>query len=190
MIVGYIRVSTTEQNTERQETALSEAGAEKLFIEKISGKDMIRPKLKEMLAFIREGDTVLVESYSRLARSTQDLLNLVKEFTDRKITFISLKENFDTSTPQGRLILTIFAGLSQFERECLLQRQREGIAIAKKEGKYKGRQPLKQPENWEEILRDYKAGKIRASFAIKMTGLQPSTFYRKVQEGFKKNKDT
>lgn len=185
MTIGYIRVSTEEQNTARQEEALVAAGAEKLFIDKISGKNTKRPMLNEMLSFIREGDTLLVESYSRLARSTTDLLNLIANFEKKKINFISLKENIDTTTPQGRLILTIFAGLSQFERECLLQRQREGIEIAKREGKYKGRQPIKKPDNWETLMIDYKAGKIKASYAIKQSGLKSATFYRKVHEGFK-----
>ena len=137
MKVGYIRVSTADQNPARQQEALRQNGVERVFEEKISGKDLNRPKLKELLDFVREGDTVIVESYSRLARSTKDLLFIIDKLQEKKVSFVSLKENIDTTTPQGKLMLTIFAGLFQFERECTLQRQAEGIAIAKAEGKYK-----------------------------------------------------
>ena len=132
--VGNIRVSTADQNPARQEKALRQHGVERVFEEKISGKDMNRPKLKELLDFVREGDTAIVESYSRLARSTKDLLFIIDKLQEKKVSFVSLKENIDTTTPQGKLMLTIFAGLSQFERECALQRQAEGIVIAKAEG--------------------------------------------------------
>ena len=118
MTVGYIRVSTADQNPARQEEALKSHGVERIFEEKISGKDMNRPKLKELLDFVREGDTVVVESYSRLARSTKDLLFIIDKLQEKKVSFVSIKENIDTTTPQGKLMLTIFAGLSQFEREC------------------------------------------------------------------------
>ena len=140
--IGYVRVSTTEQNEERQIISLKEQGVEKMFIDKLSGKDTKRPELQKMLEYIREGDTLIVSEYSRLARSTQDLLNLVKQLTDKGVQVISLKENLDTSTPQGKLMLTVFAALAEFERELTLQRQREGITLAKEQGKYKGRQPI------------------------------------------------
>ena len=139
MKVGYVRVSTTEQNTARQEDMMKTLGVEKVFIDKCSGKDTDRPQLQQMLEFVREGDNVVVESYSRLARSTRDLLSLLEQLNSKGVKFISVKENFDTSTPQGELMLTIFAGLAQFEREVMLQRQREGILLAQAAGKYKGR---------------------------------------------------
>lgn len=178
MKVAYIRVSTEGQNTARQEEAMKGLGVERCFIEKISGKNTDRPQLKAMMDFVREGDSLIVESYSRLARSTHDLLEIVDALSKKGVAFVSLKENIDTTTPQGKLMLTIFAGLAQFERECLLQRQAEGIAIAKANGVYKGRKPVDTPDNWEEVIEEWKSGKITAVEAMKETGLTKATFYR------------
>ena len=178
MKVAYIRVSTEEQNTARQEEAMRAQGIERVYIEKISGKNTDRPQLKAMMDFVRDGDTVIVESYSRLARSTADLLNIIGELDKKGVSFISLKENIDTTTPQGKLMMTIFAGISQFERECILQRQKEGIAIAKAEGKYKGRKPIDKPENWEEVYSSWKRGEITAVEAQDRLGMTHATFYR------------
>ena len=182
MKVAYIRVSTKEQNTARQEEAMKKLNVEKTFIEKISGKDTNRPQLKAMLDYIREGDTLIVESYSRLARSTQDLLSIVDELTKKKVIFISLKENIDTSTPHGKLMLTIFGGLAQFERECILQRQKEGIAIAKQQGKYKGRKPLSKPVNWDSVIKRMNNEEITKVEARKELGLTHATFYRMLKK--------
>lgn len=182
MKVGYIRVSTQEQNMSRQEEAMKAQGVEKVFAEKVSGKNMDRPQLNAMLDFVRSGDTLVVESYSRLARSTVDLLTIIGKLNEKGVGFISLKENVDTSTPQGRLMLVIFGGLAEFERECTLQRQAEGIAIAKAEGKYKGRKPVDLPSNWEEVIRLWKADEITARKAQEKLGMTPATFYRKVKE--------
>jgi len=182
MKVAYIRVSTKEQNTGRQEEALKKEGVERFFIEKVSGKDMNRPQLTAMLGFLRSGDVLVVESYSRLARSTSDLLNIVNELNNKSVDFISLKERVDTSTPQGRLMLTIFGGLAQFERECILQRQAEGIALAKSEGKYTGRKPVDLPSNWDEVIKLWKSGDLTARKAQEKLGMKPATFYRKVKE--------
>jgi len=178
MKVAYIRVSTEEQNTARQEEMMKIQGVEKIFMEKISGKNTNRPQLKAMLDYVREGDTLVVESYSRLARNTQDLLKIVDELEKKKVAFISLKENIDTSTPQGKLMLTIFAGLAQFERECTLQRQKEGIAIAKEQGKYKGRKALEKPENWDSVIERMNKGEITKVQARTELGLTHATFYR------------
>ena len=182
MKVGYVRVSTTEQNTSRQEKIMADLEVEKVFIDKLSGKNTQRPELKRMLEFVRAGDTVVVESYSRLARSTKDLLNLIDTLAEKDVNFISQKEKIDTSTPQGRLMLTIFAGLAQFERECTLERQREGIAIAKSEGKYKGRKPIQvDKEKFKEVYDRWKAGKLKAVEAMIELELSKPTFYRKVK---------
>ena len=144
--IAYVRVSTLEQNEARQREALKDYNIDKWFIEKASGKDTNRPKLKEMLEYIREDDTVYVEEFSRLGRSTADLLATVKAIEDAGAKFKSLKENFDTSTPVGRLQMTMMAAIAEFEREMILERQREGIAIAKREGKYKGRKAVSVPD--------------------------------------------
>lgn len=178
MKIGYVRVSSKDQNPERQISALQSNGTEKLFIEKLSGKDMNRPCLNEMLGYIREGDILIVESYSRLARSTKDFLSIIEKLQEKGVGFISLKEQIDTSTPQGKLMLTVFAGLAQFERECLLQRQSEGIAIAKKAGKYKGRKPVDKPDDWDYVIKLYRNHEITAAQAIKRLSLTKSTFYR------------
>ncbi len=145
MHIAYIRVSTIEQNEQRQIEAMQRYGIDKWFIEKVSGKDTNRRKLQEMLEFAREGDTVHIHDFSRLARSTKDLLEIVEYLTQKGVTLISNKENIDTSTPTGKLMLTMIGAINEFERMNLLERQREGIAIAKREGKYKGRKPISLP---------------------------------------------
>lgn len=142
MNLAYVRVSTVEQNEERQIEALKKFNIEKWFTEKVSGKNMDRPKLQEMLDFCREGDTIYIHDFSRLARSTKDLLDIVERLKEKDVHLVSNKENIDSSTPQGKLMLTMIAAIYEFERENMLERQREGIAIAKREGKFKGRKPL------------------------------------------------
>ena len=189
--IAYIRVSTEEQNTARQEAMF--VGYDKVFTEKISGKNTNRPELMKMLDYVREGDTVTVESYSRFARNTRDLLELIDKLDEKHVGFISLKEQTDTSTPQGKLIMTIFAGLAQFEREQTLQRQAEGIAIAKaedaklraegKEAKhYRGRKPIETDEEYflNEVKR-WKEGKQTARETMNKLNLKPNTFYRRVK---------
>lgn len=144
--IAYVRVSTTDQNEARQNEALNKYNIDKCYVEKITGKDTNRPKLIEMLDFIREDDTVYVEEFSRLGRSTQDLLDIVQHIENKGAKFISIKENFDTKTPAGRLQMTMMAAIAEFERSMILERQREGIAIAKKEGKYKGRKKIKRTD--------------------------------------------
>lgn len=144
--IAYVRVSTVEQNEARQKEALEKYGIDKWFVEKASGKDVNRPKLQEMLEYVREDDTVYVEEFSRLGRSTADLLATVQKIEDAGATFISLKENFDTKTPAGKLQMTMMAAIAEFERAMILERQREGIAIAKREGKYKGRKKISVPD--------------------------------------------
>lgn len=140
MKVAYIRVSTIEQNEDRQVKAIEPFMIDKWYIEKVSGKDTNRPKLREMLDFVREGDTVYIHDFSRLARSTKDLLEIVDLLSQKGVILHSNKENIDTSTPTGKLMLTMIGAIAEFERQNLFERQREGIAIAKAKGKFKGRQ--------------------------------------------------
>lgn len=142
MIVGYVRVSSVDQNEARQLVTMENYKVEKVYSEKISAKDTNRPKLQELLDFVREGDTVVIHDFSRLARSTKDLLEIVELLNDKKVNLISSKENIDSSTPTGKLMLTMIGAINEFERANLLERQREGIAQAKKEGKYKGRKEV------------------------------------------------
>lgn len=138
MRLAYIRVSTVEQNEQRQIEAMQKYDIEKYFTEKISAKDTNRPKLQELLEFAREGDTIHIHDFSRLARSTKDLLEIVEKLNQKGVHLVSNKENIDTSTPTGKLMLTMVGAIAEFERQNLLDRQREGIAIAKREGKYAG----------------------------------------------------
>ena len=134
--IGYIRVSTEHQETARQQEIMCDYQVDRIFSEKISGANKDRPQLRAMLDYVREGDTLYIESISRLGRSTKDLLNIIDALTENGVTLISHKENIDTDTPTGKFMLTVFAALSQLEREQLKQRQREGIEIAKTQGKY------------------------------------------------------
>ena len=145
MRVAYVRVSTEEQNEERQKEALKKFDIEKWFEEKVSGKDTNRPKLQEMLDYVREGDVIYVHDLSRLARSTFDLLTISKTLQKKGVDLVSNKEAVDTTTPAGRLLFTMIGAIAEFERDVILERQREGIALAKKEGKYKGRKKREIP---------------------------------------------
>lgn len=181
MKIGYIRISTAEQNAERQEVLMQELGVDQVFIDRISGKSMDRPELKRMMEFVREGDMVIVESISRFARNTRDLLELVEQLTTKRVDFVSKKEALDTTTPSGKFMLTIFGAVAELEREYILQRQKEGIAIAKKKGIYKGRKPIERP-NFDQVVRQWRSGNMTAVEAMRKLDLAPSTFYRKVKE--------
>lgn len=182
MKVGYVRVSTVEQSDERQKRDLKEAGAARLFIDKLSGKDTNRPALQEMLDFVRTGDSVIVSEYSRLARSTRDLLDIIQTLHDKGVAVMSRKESLDTSTPQGKMMLTVIAGMAEFERTLMLQRQKEGIAIAKEQGKYKGRQKAKKPEQWQEWREQYQTRQITATKLADMCGVSRPIIYRWLKE--------
>ena len=185
MLLGYIRVSTEEQNEERQTRALIERGVESdsLFIDKQSGKNADREQLKALLNFCRKGDTVITESISRIARNTKDLLSIVDTLTQKGVHFVSLKESIDTSTPQGKFMLTVFGAMAELERENILERQREGIQIAKEKGLYQGKPKMKiDRERFTELVAKWRAGDITATECMKQLELKPNTFYRRVKE--------
>lgn len=152
MKIGYVRVSTQEQNTVRQEKLMESLNVDELFLDKASGKNAEqRPELQRMMDYVRKGDTVVVESISRFARHTRDLLELVEKLTAKEVEFISQKEAIDTTTPTGKFMLTVFGAVAELEREYILQRQQEGIAIAKANGVYKGRKPIQRP-NFNQVV--------------------------------------
>ena len=183
MRVGYVRCSTLEQNEARQLKMMEEQKVERVFVDKASGKNTDRKEFKSMMAFVRDGDTLIVESISRIARNTRDLLTIISNLTDKGVEFVSLKENIDTTTPHGRFMLTVFGALAELERESILERQREGIEIAKAEGKYKGRKPVAIDEaKFRAVCARWRAGKITATAAMQEVGLKPNTFYRRVKE--------
>ena len=180
MKIGYIRVSTEEQNTARQEVLLRELDVDEIFIDKASGKNADRPELTHMMNYVRRGDTVIVESISRFARNTRDLLDLVERLTEKQVEFVSRKEAIDTTTPTGKFMLTVFAAVAELEREYILQRQREGIAIAKQQGKYRGRPPKVYPD-FERIAARWQKGEITAVQAMKQLGMSKTRFYERVK---------
>lgn len=180
MKIGYVRVSTEEQNTARQEIMLRELGVDELFVDRASGKNADRPELNRMMNFVRRGDTVIVESISRFARNTRDLLDLVERLTEKQVEFVSRKEAIDTTTPTGKFMLTVFAAVAELEREYILQRQREGIAIAKQQGKYRGRPPKAYPD-FERIAARWQKGEITAVQAMKQLRMSKTRFYERVK---------
>lgn len=181
MKIGYIRISTVDQNTARQEIMMKELGVDQVYIDRMSGKSLDRPELKRMMNYVREGDTVIVESISRFARNTRDLLELIEQLCEKKVEFVSKKEAIDTSTPTGRFMLTVFGAVAELEREYILQRQKEGIAVAKEKGVYQGRKPIERI-NFHQVVDLWEAGEITAVEAMKRLNLASSTFYRKVRQ--------
>lgn len=180
MKIGYVRVSTEDQNTIRQEVLMKELGTDEIFLDKASGKNTNRPELQRMLEYVRQGDTVIVESISRFARNTRDLLELVERLSEKHVEFISKKEAIDTTTPSGKFMLTIFGAVAELEREYILQRQREGVAVAKQQGKYHGRKPIVHPD-FNRVVSLWRSDEITAVEAMRRLDMKPSTFYRKVK---------
>jgi DNA invertase Pin-like site-specific DNA recombinase len=170
MEVAYIRVSTIDQNEARQMEAMQRYPIEKWFVEKVSGKDTNRPELQKMLEFVREGDVVHVHDFSRLARSTKDLLQIVELLDQKGVGLVSNKESVDTSTPTGKLMLTMIGAIAEFERTNLLERQREGIAIAKQNGIYKGRKKI-HIENFSKYYERYQNRRLTKTALAKELGI-------------------
>ncbi|WP_306278109.1 recombinase family protein [Terribacillus halophilus] len=180
--IGYCRISHKTQNESRQIKALEEQNVEKIFLDKLSGSDRNRPQLQEMLSFIREGDILIIESISRLARNTKDFLEIVNDLTERGIEVVSLKENIDTSTPQGKFICTIFGALYELERDSIRQRQLEGITIAKEKGVAFGRPAIQIDDNFLQEYKRWKEGKQTAVATYKKLNISRTSFYRKVKK--------
>ena len=178
MKIGYVRVSTVEQHEERQIIELKEkANGERIYKDKLSGKNTERPQLRAMIDFAREGDTIYVSEFSRLARSTKDLLDIIQDLREKGVQVISLKENFDTSTPAGELAMTVFAAIATLERKIMLQRQAEGIALAKARGAYKGR-PRSVTDEQISKLKAALAQEVPLTKATRKVGISRTTAYR------------
>ena len=160
---------------------MQELGVDEVYIDRLSGKNTDRPELKKMMDYVRKGDTVIVESISRFARNTRDLLDLVEKLSEKGVEFVSKKEAIDTTTPTGKFMLTVFGAVAELEREYILQRQQEGIAIAKAEGKYRGRKPIER-SNFDAVEKLWRAGTISAAEAMRRLDMSRSTFYRKVRQ--------
>ncbi len=187
--IAYIRVSTKEQNTGRQHEDFTAKGIvlDKVFEEKLSGKNTDRPQLQAMLAYLREGDTLYVESFSRFARSARDFLNIVNTLNEKGVSFVSLKENIDTKTPNGKFMLTVFAGLYELERDNILERQREGIDLALKEGRPYGRPSATLSDTFSKNYQLWKQGELKAVDFMKRENIPKSTFYKLVKRYENKN---
>lgn len=181
----YIRVSSKEQNTVRQEVKAKEHNIPiaNVYIEKASGKNVTdRPVLKELMEKLEQGDKVIVDSISRFARNTKDLLDLVEQLNKKEVIFVSLKEAIDTTTPTGVFMLTVFGAVAQLERDYLKERQAEGIAVAKAEGKYKGRKAIEYPKQWDKYYKMYQEGTLKAVDMMKLLELKKTTFYKLVKQ--------
>lgn len=183
MKVAYVRVSTVEQNEARQIAALEKYGIEKWYTEKVSGKNTNRPELQAMLDYVREGDTVYVHDFSRLARSTEDLLAISRKLAAKGVHLVSNKENIDTSTATGKLMLTMIGAIAEFERQNILERQAEGIAIAKAEGKYKGRKPVEiEDDIFQEQYQKYMSREITKVEMAATLGISRPTLDKMLKE--------
>lgn len=182
MIIGYARVSTAGQNIDSQCDSLRQAGCERIYSEKISGVKAQRPELERMLDALREGDTVVITELTRLGRSTKDLLSIIEKIHACGASIRSLRETWlDTTTPHGNLLLTIFAGLSQFERDLTLQRTKEGLAAARARGR-KGGRPKVNGDNLTTALKMYDSKAHTIAEITKTTGISRATLYRAIQD--------
>jgi DNA invertase Pin-like site-specific DNA recombinase len=180
MKYAYIRVSTIEQNEARQLEAMKkyDIPAENYYIEKISGKNIDRPKLQELLSLVKNGDTIHIHDFSRLSRSTADLLRIVDDLNNRGVCLVSNKENLDTSTPTGKLMLTMIGAINEFERTNLLERQAEGVAIAKEKGVYKKKDI--DMDLLASLKADVDKGLLTVKTAAAELGISRQTWYKLV----------
>ena len=180
----YARVSALDQNLDRQLIEANGRGipTANIFTDKLSGKDTKRPELNRLMSAVASGDTVIVESISRFARNTRDLLDLVEKLNAKGVEFVSLKENIDTTTPTGKFMLTVFGAVAELERGYILQRQREGVAAAKARGVRFGRPIKSTSENFPELVRQIERGIISTKNAQALSGLKEATFYRRLRE--------
>ena len=176
-VFGYARVSTEAQNLDRQLDALEKYGVDMIYNEKMTGTKKNRPELTKLLDRITEGDTVVVESLSRLGRSTKDLIELTETFQSRGVNLVSLKESIDTNSPTGKLLFTLMSAIAQFERDVIADRTREGLESARARGRSGGR-PRADPEQVKKAAKLYKTGQYSVKEIEELTGVKKSTLYR------------
>ena len=177
MIYGYARVSTSDQNLDRQKDALHRYGIDRLYCEKMSGTKKSRPELDILLQEVRSGDTIVIESLSRLGRSVKNLSELMEEFNARNIRLISLKETIDTTSSTGRLLFTILSSLAQFERDVLVERTNEGLNAARARGRFGGRPPADE-KLLQKAIALYNTNQYSVTDVTELTGISKSTLYR------------
>ncbi|EDV0343368.1 recombinase family protein [Salmonella enterica subsp. enterica serovar Minnesota] len=178
MLVGYVRVSTNDQNTALQKHALECAGCELIFEDKISGKTSERPGLKKLLKALSSGDTLIVWKLDRLGRSMRHLVTLIEELRQRDINFRSLTDSIDTSTPMGRFFFHVMGALAEMERELIVERTRAGLEAARAQGRIGGRRPKLTAEQWAQAGRLIAAGESRQRVAL-IFDVGLSSLYRK-----------
>ena len=178
--IGYARVSTLDQNLERQLDMLRQHGVDQIFQEKMSGTKRDRPELNKLLAHVTEGDTIVVESLSRLGRSTKDLIELMELLKERGVQLVSLKESIDTSTPTGKLLFTLMSAMAQFERDVIAERTQEGLKAARARGR-KGGRPKCDGRKLQQALKLYDAGRHTVKEIEELTGIKKATLYRALQ---------
>jgi DNA invertase Pin-like site-specific DNA recombinase len=179
MKLGYCRVSTESQCLDRQIDELERYGVDRLYQEKMSGSKADRPELMKLMESLRVGDTVVVDALSRLGRSTKDLLELLERFAGMGVQFVSLHEQIDTTTPTGKLLLTVLVALSEFERGIIIERTRQGLEAARARGRVGGRKPLDQ-RKVDQAIRLYMSKNHSLREIKELTGVSPSTLYRRM----------
>ena len=178
MVIGYARVSTVEQNLDRQLDGLKEHGAERIFQEKMSGTKSNRPELEKMMLTLRRGDTLIIDSFSRLSRSTKDLIEMVEKLNEMGVNLVSIKEQLDTTTATGKMMLTMLSALSQFERDLIAERTKDGLKAARARGKCGGRPKVGTDEKRKKALALYDANTMTNGEIAEIAGVSTATFSR------------
>lgn len=181
MILGYARVSTLDQKLDRQIDAIKKYGVEKIYNEKMSGTVKHRPELENLKEILRDGDIVVIESLNRLGRSSKDLLELLEFFMEKGVTLISLKESIDMSTPTGKLMISVLAALSQFERDTIVQRTNEGLVSARKRGIVGGR-PKVDSKTIEKALKLYDSKAYTIREICELAKISQGTLYNEIKK--------